>query len=74
MMYRVAPAIVGAIGIPFVHIVDVTAEAASAHGARLLGVVGSRAVMEPGFYWEGFRNHGIELLPHQTRSRPWSSR
>jgi aspartate racemase len=39
-MHRVAPAIEATLQIPFLHIVDVVAEAATELGARRLGVLG----------------------------------
>jgi len=51
-MHRVAPAIEAAVGMPLIHIVDVTADAALAAGARRLGVLGTRPVMEADFYRE----------------------
>lgn len=61
-MHRVAPEIEAAVGIPLIHIVDVTAAAALAAGARRLGVLGTRPVMEADFYRERFARHGIDIL------------
>ena len=61
-MHRVAPAIEAAVGIPLIHIVDVTADAALAAGARRLGVLGTRPVMEADFYRERFAGHGLDVL------------
>jgi aspartate racemase len=61
-MHMVAPEIAAAISIPLLHIVDATAAVAVADGATRLGVLGTRPVMEPGFYSDRFAQHGIELL------------
>jgi aspartate racemase len=61
-MHRVADELQAAIGIPLVHIVDVTADAAIADGAMTLGLLGTAPVMEGDFYRERFGDHGVEIL------------
>ena len=61
-LHRVAPQVEAAVGVPFVHIVDVTADAARASGARTLGLLGTAPVMEAAFYRERFAGHGIDVL------------
>jgi aspartate racemase len=61
-LHRVAPQIQAAIGIPLVHIVDLTAAAALADGSHRLGVLGTAPVMQPGFYADRYAAHGIELI------------
>ena len=61
-MHRVAPQIVDALSIPFVHIVDVTVEAIRAAGIETVGVLGTRPVMEGSFYHDRFDSHGIETI------------
>lgn len=61
-MHRVAEQIEAAVDIPFVHIVDVTADAALADGARTLGLLGTAPVMAPGFYRDRFTGHGLDVL------------
>jgi len=61
-MHRVADRIEAAVAIPFVHIVDVTADAAVADGARTLGLLGTAPVMAPGFYRDRFARHGIDVV------------
>jgi aspartate racemase len=60
--HRVAPQIEAAIGIPFVHIVDVAADAARADGARTMGLLGTAPVMQADFYRDRFAGHGITVL------------
>ncbi|MEF8788598.1 MAG: aspartate/glutamate racemase family protein [Haloarculaceae archaeon] len=61
-MHRVAPAIERALSVPFVHIVDVTADAVSAAGLDTVGVLGTDAVMTGGFYRDRFAEHGIDVV------------
>ena len=69
-MHRVAVELQHAIGIPLVHIVDVTAEAATADGANKLGLLGTAPVMEADFYRARFADHGFDILvpPEQDRA------
>ena len=61
-LHRVADQIEASVSIPFVHIVDVTAEAALADGASTLGLLGTSSVMEAAFYRDRFARHGIDVL------------
>lgn len=61
-MHRVAGPLQKALGIPLIHIVDPTADAAIADGARTLGLLGTAPVMEADFYRGRFADHGIEVL------------
>ncbi len=61
-MHRVAEQIEAAVDIPFVHIVDVTADAALADGARTVGLLGTAPVMAPGSYWDRLTGHGLDVL------------
>jgi len=68
-MHRVAPAIEDALSVPFVHIVDVTAEAIDAAGIDTVGVLGTHAVMEGDFYAERFGDHGIDVIVPDDEDR-----
>jgi aspartate racemase len=68
-MHRVALELQDAIGIPLIHIVDVTADAATADGAKTLGLLGTRAVMEADFYRARFADHGFEILVPAKQDR-----
>lgn len=61
-MHRVAPQLSGALTVPFVHIVDVAAEAIADAGIDTVGVLGTRETMEMPFYRERFADHGIEVV------------
>jgi aspartate racemase len=68
-MHQVAGPLQDAIGIPLIHIVDPTADAALAAGATTLGLLGTAPVMEADFYRGRFADHGIEVLVPAERDR-----
>lgn len=68
-MHRVAAEIQDAIGIPLVHIVDATADAATADGVSTLGLLGTKPVMEADFYRARFAEHGFEILVPAEQDR-----
>lgn len=68
-MHRVAPAIEAAVSIPLVHIVDVTADAASAAGLDTLGVLGTEPVMDADFYRDRFAAHGVDVVVPDAEGR-----
>lgn len=62
-MHRVAPAIEAVLSVPFLHIVDPTAEALHAAGIRKVGLLGTRFTMEQDFYRGRMQDrHGIEVV------------
>ena len=62
-MHKVADAITDAIGIPFVHIADTTAEAVREAGLETVGLLATRYTMEQDFYVGRLRDaHGLEVL------------
>jgi aspartate racemase len=61
-MHRVADAIDASLSIPFIHIVDPTADAIAADGLDSVGVLGTEAVMGGDFYAERFADHDIDVL------------
>ena len=61
-LHRVAPRIERAIGVPFLHIVDVTAAAISRAGVRQVGLLATRFTMEDGFYVDRLAARGVETL------------
>ncbi len=68
-MHRVAPRIVDALSIPFLHIVDATADAVRAAGLDTVGVLGTRATMEGAFYADRFADHGVETVSPDAPAR-----
>lgn len=66
-MHKVAAEVEAAVDIPFIHIVDVTAEAIRDAGLSTVGLLGTRYTMEMDFYRERMRGKGVEtLVPDAT--------
>ncbi|WP_254863472.1 aspartate/glutamate racemase family protein [Halovivax gelatinilyticus] len=68
-MHRVAPRIVEALTIPFVHIVDVAAEAVHSAGIDTVGLLGTRPVMDGSFYLDRFEAQGVETVVPEPADR-----
>ncbi|TCP96586.1 aspartate racemase [Cricetibacter osteomyelitidis] len=58
-MHKVAPQIIEAINIPFLHILDATADAIKAQGLTKVALLGTRFTMQDNFYREGLAQRGI---------------
>jgi aspartate racemase len=61
-MHRVAPEIEAALSVPFVHIVDVTADAITTAGVETVGLLGTETVMTERFYRDRLADHGIDVV------------
>jgi len=61
-MHRVAEAIEAAVGIPLIHLADVTADAVRAAGLDRVALLGTRFTMEQPFYADRLRSHGLDVL------------
>ena len=61
-MHRVAPQISDAIPVPFVHIVDATADAVLDAGLDTVGVLGTAVTMAEPFYRERFAAQGVDVV------------
>jgi len=61
-MHLVADRIQDALGIPFLHIADVTAEAVTRAGVSTVGLLGTAFTMEQPFYRDRLSEHGIRAL------------
>lgn len=61
-MHICAPAIVAALGVPFIHIAAPTAEALVADGIGRVGLLGTRFTMEEPFYKAELERCGLEVL------------
>jgi aspartate racemase len=68
-MHRVAPRITDAISIPFLHIIDATADAILDAGIDTVGVLGTETVMTDSFYRDRFADHGIDTLVPEVADR-----
>lgn len=58
-MHKVAPSIEDAIGVPLLHLVDVTAAAVRAAGIERVALLGTRFTMEEPFYRERMSRNGV---------------
>ena len=68
-VHRFVPAIAPTLSIPFLHIAEVTAEAANEAGVRRLAILGVRKTMEGDFYPDVLARHGIEaMIPNESES------
>jgi len=61
-MHRVAPEVQSAIGIPLLHIADVTADAIERAGLSEVGLMGTRFTMEQSFYVDRLAARGIRCV------------
>lgn len=61
-MHRVADAIVSAIDVPFVSILEVTAEAIRDDARRRVGMLGTLPVMRDAFYREAYGKLGVDMV------------
>jgi aspartate racemase len=68
-MHKVADQIQDAVGIPLVHIVDVTAAAVTASGLKTVGLLGTAFTMEQPFYRDRFASHGLTVLTPSDADR-----
>ncbi|MES2865423.1 aspartate/glutamate racemase family protein [Microbacterium sp. KRD172] len=69
-MHLVAERIQDAVSIPFLHIVDVTAEAIRPSGVRTVGLLGTAFTMEQPFYADRLASHGIRtIVPDEEERR-----
>lgn len=68
-MHIVADRITAAIGVPFLHIGDTTAEAITAAGLSTVGVLGTSFTMEQPFYRDRLAAHGITSLVPEDADR-----
>ncbi len=69
-MHLMADDVQAAIGIPLVHLVDVTAEAVKARSFKTVGLLGTRFTMEKDFYKGRLeRRHGLEVIVPEEKDR-----
>jgi aspartate racemase len=68
-MHLVADRIEAAVAIPFVHLLDATAERILAAGIERVGLLATRFTMEMDFYTERMARHGIEIAVPSAADR-----
>ncbi len=67
-VHRFIPEIEPILGIPFLHIASVTADAIEARGLKRAAILGVRKTMEGDFYSKIFAERGIEtVIPNETQ-------
>jgi aspartate racemase len=68
-MHMVADRIVAATTVPFIHLIDATADAVLEQGLRRVALLGTRFTMEETFYVDRMHGHGIDLVIPDTEER-----
>ncbi|HEU0101432.1 MAG TPA: amino acid racemase [Mycobacteriales bacterium] len=68
-MHKTAPVLEAGLGVPFLHIADVVAQAALARGVRRVGLTGAGATMAEPFYTERLARSGLEVLVPDAADR-----
>jgi aspartate racemase len=68
-MHKVADQIQAAIGIPLLHIGDVTADAVNATGLNTVGLLGTAFTMEQDFLKDRLARHGLTVLTPPAQDR-----
>lgn len=68
-LHRVAPAVERSLGVPLLHIVDVTAAAIRGKAIRRVGLLATRFTMEEGFFAERLAAGGIDTLLPEPAER-----
>lgn len=69
-MHKVAGAIEAAVSIPFLHIIDPTADAIKQAGLKKVGLLGTRFTMEQPFYRDRLQDrHGLRVLIPEPEER-----
>jgi aspartate racemase len=74
LMHKAAGAVEDALAalsvtVPFLHIADAVGQEAARLGARRIGLLGTRPVLEDGFYAERLARHGIDVLVPDAPTR-----
>lgn len=68
-MHKVADAIEAAVGIPLLHLGDVTARAVLAAGVTTVGLLGTAFTMSDDFYRDRLEAHGLRVLVPSAEDR-----
>ena len=69
-MHKVAERVQAAVGIPLLHLADVTAAAVIKAGVHRVALLGTRFTMREPFYRERLESHGLEVIvpPEETQA------
>ncbi|QIM62535.1 aspartate/glutamate racemase [Pasteurellaceae bacterium Orientalotternb1] len=67
-MHKVAEQIISATHIPFLHIIDATAQGIKAQGLQKVALLGTRFTMQDDFYRNGLNERGIiAIVPNESQ-------
>lgn len=69
LMHKAAPAVEEGLSVPFLHIADAVAHEAGRLGAQRVGLLGTRPVLEEGFYTERLARAGVGTLVPDAPAR-----
>jgi aspartate racemase len=69
LMHKAAGAIEDGLGVPFLHIADAVAQEAGRRGAQRIGLLGTRPVLEDGFYADRLARHGVAAVVPEAGTR-----
>jgi aspartate racemase len=69
LMHKAAAAIEDGVDVPFLHIADAVADEAARLGARRIGLLGTRPVLDDGFYAERLARHGVDTAVPDAPTR-----
>lgn len=61
-MHKVFDEVQGAVALPFIHLIDVTAAEINRRGLTTVGLLGTEQTMRDGFYQERLARHRIETI------------
>ena len=66
--HKVADQVEAAVGVPFLHLADVVAEACKARGLSSVGLVGTSFAMQEPFFVDRIASHGLRVVvPDESR-------
>ncbi|WP_386688582.1 aspartate/glutamate racemase family protein [Lonepinella sp. MS14437] len=68
-MHKVAPQIIEQINVPFLHILDATANAIKTKGLSKIAVLGTAFTMQDAFYCNGLAERNIEMLVPDAKNQ-----
>lgn len=61
-MHKVASQIEAVLTVPFIHVIEVTANTIKSKGLKKVGLLGTRFTMNDGFYSEKMRDLGVDIV------------
>ncbi len=68
-MHKVADYVQSRINVPLLNIIDCVAEEVVKRGIKRVGLLGTKFTMEDGFYEDGLRRHGLDVIVPDDEDR-----